>query len=51
MLLAIYLKYLKNCWRYKVDSLHVGTYLSTLQIDDVILDGRGQQCPKRLLKI
>ena len=39
------LSYLINYWSYKVDFLHVGTYLSTLQIDDEILDGRGQTCP------
>ena len=32
------LKYLKNYWRYKVDFLHAGTYLLTLQIDNVVLD-------------
>ena len=29
-----------KCW-----FLHAGTYLLTLQIDDVILGGRGQSCP------
>ena len=39
------LSYLKNYWSYKVDFLHVGTYLSKLQIDDVILGGCCQICP------
>ena len=33
---------------YKVDFLHAGTYLLTLQIDDKILDERGQ--PIKTLK-
>ena len=28
-----------------VDFLHAGKYLLNLQIDDVILGGRGQSCP------
>ena len=34
--------------------MHAGTYLLTLQIDDVILDGCGQACPgmpKETIKI
>ena len=31
-----------------VDFLHAGTYLSYLQIDDVILSGPGQACPGML---
>ena len=30
---------------HKVDLLHPGTYLSTIQADDVILDGHSQVCP------
>ena len=41
---------MKNYWRNKVDFLDAGTYLLKLQIDNVILGGRGQACPKRLLK-
>ena len=39
------LQYLKNCWRYKVDFLHAGTYLLKLHIDYVILGGHGQASP------
>ena len=38
----------------KLIFLHAGKYLLTLQIDDVILDGRGQACPgmpKETIKI
>ena len=35
-------KLLKNYWRNKVYFLHAGTYLLKLQIDDLILGGRGQ---------
>ena len=31
--------------RYKVDSLHAGTYLLKLQIDHMILGGCIQACP------
>ena len=31
--------------------MHAGTYLLKLQTDNVILDGRGHSCPKRLLKL
>ena len=37
--------------RYKVDFLHVGIYLLTLQMDDVILDGHCKACTKKLLKL
>ena len=37
--------------RYNVDFLHGGIYLLELQTDDVILDGCGQACTKRLLKL
>ena len=36
---------------YKIDFLHAGTYLLKLRIDDVILYGPVQACPKRLLKL
>ena len=39
------LQYLKNYWRYKVGFLHAGTYLLKIQIDDVVLGGRGQAYP------
>ena len=34
-----------------VDFLHAVTYLLKLQIDDIILGGRGQACPQRLFKL
>ena len=40
-------------WSYKVDFFQAGTYLLKLQIDDVILGGRGQSClglPKKAIK-
>ena len=37
--------------RYKVDFLYIGTYVLKLQIDDVILGGYGQECPKQLLNL
>ena len=44
------LYYLKNYLRYKVNLFHAGTYLLRLQVDDVILGGCGQACPRRPLK-
>ena len=40
------LYYLKDYRRHKVNLLHAGTYLLKLQINNVILGGRGQACPK-----
>ena len=40
----------KTIKRHNVDFLHVGTDLLKLQVHDVILGGRGQECPKRVLK-
>ena len=34
----------------KLIFLHAFTYMLKLQIDDMILGGRAQACPKRLLK-
>ena len=42
-----------NYQRYKVDFVHAGTYLSKLQIEDMILGGRGLACsgmPKEAIK-
>ena len=41
----------KTIKRHNVDFLHVGTDLLKLQVHDVILGGRGQECPKRVLKL
>ena len=37
--------YLKNYSSYKMDFMHVCTYLLKLQIYDVILGGHVQSCP------
>ena len=42
---------MQKCSWYKVDFLHAGTFLLKLHIDDVILGGCGQACPKKLLKL
>ena len=35
----------KNYWSYKVDFLHTGTNMLRLQIDGLILAGRGHTSP------